>query len=140
MCQGCKNDAVSLLRPGENRDSITVSNAQCLIDYFRRNRRAFALARPCQGASKAVQSGTCLDRARTDAVRVAADSFSSTIREYSAGERSPRAIIRLRRAIVSQDANASCVIIAGIKLGFRRLRPLMGSSVLTANSRLSSAP
>jgi hypothetical protein len=62
--------------------------------------------RPCQGASKGVQSGTCLDRARTDAVRVAADSFSSTIREYSAGEHWPRAIIRLRRAVVSQNANA----------------------------------
>jgi hypothetical protein len=51
-------------------------------------------------------------------VRVAADIFSSTIREYSAGEHLPRAIIRLRRTIVSQEANASSVIIAGIELGF----------------------
>ena len=123
MCQGYKNNSVNLFRPGENRALITVKYALCLLDYFCRNRRAFALARLCQGASKGVQSGTCLDRARTDAVRVAADSFSSTIREYSAGEHSPRAIMRLRRAIVSQDAHASCVIIAGIKLVFGGYTP-----------------
>ena len=95
---------------------------RCLVYHFRRSRRAFAFARPCQGASNVVQFEICGDRARTDAVPLAADIFSSTIREYSAGEHLPRAIIRLRRAIVSQEANASSVTIAGIELGFRRRR------------------
>ena len=51
-------------------------------------------------------------------MRLAADIFSSTIREYSAGEHLPRAIIRLRRAIVSQEANASSVTIRASSLVF----------------------
>jgi hypothetical protein len=53
--------------------------------------------------------GACPDRAIADAERVAADIFSRTIREYSAGEHVPRAIIRLRRPTVSQEANANFV-------------------------------
>jgi hypothetical protein len=74
----------------------------------------------CQGASKAVQSGVCLDRASPEAVHVAADIFSRTIREYSAGEHLPRPIIRLRRQMVSQEANVSSVNITGIAVGLRR--------------------
>jgi hypothetical protein len=66
------------------------------IGRFRRNRRALALARTCQGASRAVHVGACPERANTDADRVAADIFSRTIREYSAGGHLPRAIMRLR--------------------------------------------
>jgi hypothetical protein len=66
------------------------------IGRFRRNRRALPLARTCQGASKAVNVGACRDRASTDAERVAATIFSNTIREYSAGEQLPCAIMRLR--------------------------------------------
>jgi hypothetical protein len=89
---------------------------------FRRNRRAFAFARPCQGDRRAVQSGRFLDRTSVDAEPVVADIFSSTIREYSAGEHLPRAIIRLRCAIVSHEAKASSDIITGSELGFRRRR------------------
>jgi hypothetical protein len=53
-------------------------------------------------------------------VRVAADIFSSTIREYSAGEHLPRPIIRLRRQIVSHEANVSSVNITGTEVDFRR--------------------
>jgi hypothetical protein len=41
----------------------------------------------------AVQLSACFDRESTDAERVAAAILSSTIREYSAGEHFPRAII-----------------------------------------------
>jgi hypothetical protein len=53
--------------------------------------------------------GACPDRASADAERVAADIFSSNIREYSAGEHVPRAIIRLRRPTVSHEASANSV-------------------------------
>jgi hypothetical protein len=88
--------------------------------HLRRNRRALAFARTCHGASKVLQSGICRDRASTEAVRVAADIFSSTIREYSTGEHLPRPIIRLRRQIVSHEAKVSSVNITGIEVGFRR--------------------
>ena len=57
-----------------------------------------------------------------DAERVVAAVFSSTIREYSAGEHLPRAIICPRRPIVSQDANAISIIIKGTEVGFLRIR------------------
>jgi hypothetical protein len=48
--------------------------------------------------------------------------FSSTMREYSARVQVPSAIIRLRRAIVSQEAKASSAIIKGRGGGGRRER------------------
>ena len=93
--------------------------------HFRRSRRAFEVARRCQGAIRAVQSGACLDRASADAERVAADIFSTTIREYSAGEHLPRAIIRLRRPTVSHEENANSVIITATDAGLLRLRLLI---------------
>jgi hypothetical protein len=71
-------------------------NSNQPIGRIRRNRRTLALARTCQGASKAVHVGACPERVSTDADRVAADIFSITIREYSAGEHLPHAIMRLR--------------------------------------------
>jgi hypothetical protein len=85
----------------------------CPRSHFRRNRRAFDFALRCHGARTAVQSGVRRDRARADAERVAADIFSSTILEYSAGEHVPLTIICPRRPIVSQEANASSIIITG---------------------------
>src|ERR1700722_10384528 len=93
--------------------------------HFRRSRRAFEVARRCQGAMRADQSGTCLERASTDADRVAADIFSSTIREYSPGEHVPRAIIRVRRPTVSHEENANSVIIAANDAGLLRFRLLI---------------
>jgi hypothetical protein len=66
------------------------------IGRFRRKRRALALARTCHGVSTAVHVGACPEGVSTDADRVAADTFSRTIREYSAREQLPRAIMRLR--------------------------------------------
>jgi hypothetical protein len=80
------------------------------------------VARICQGAKTAVQLGTRFDRESTDADRVAAAIFSRTIREYSAGEHFPRAIICPRRPIVSQEANAISIIIKGTEVGFLRIR------------------
>jgi hypothetical protein len=74
---------------------------------------------------RADQSGACLDRASTDAERVAADIFSSTIREYSAGEHVPRAIIKVRRPTVSHEENANSVIIPASDAGLLRLRLLI---------------
>ena len=90
--------------------------------HFRRSRRAFDVARRCQGARTAAQLGVRLDRESTDADRVAAAIFSRTIREYSAGEHFPRAIICPRRPIVSQDAIAISIIIKGTEVGFLRIR------------------
>jgi hypothetical protein len=61
----------------------------------------------------------------TDAERVVAATFSRNIREYSAGEHLPRAIICPRRPIVSQDANAISIIIKGNGTDFLRRRFLM---------------
>jgi hypothetical protein len=74
---------------------------------------------------RADQSGACLDRASTDADCVAADIFSSTIREYSAGEHVPRAIINVRRPTVSHEENANSVIIPASDAGLLRLRLLI---------------
>jgi hypothetical protein len=65
------------------------------------------------------------NRASMDAERVAADIFSCTIRVYSAGEHVPRAIIRLRRPMVSHDENANSVIITANDAGLLRLRLLI---------------
>jgi hypothetical protein len=90
--------------------------------HFRRSRRALDLAFRCQGARTAGQSGVRLDRESTDTERVVAATFSSTIREYSAGEHLPRAIICPRRPIVCQDANAISIIIKGNGTDFLRRR------------------
>ena len=52
------------------------------------------------------QSGAFPDRASKEAERLVAAIFSSTMREYSAGEHFPHAIMRLRRPTVSHDAQA----------------------------------
>jgi hypothetical protein len=56
---------------------------------------------------------------------VAADIFSITIREYSAGEHLPSAIIAPRRPMVSQEASANSIIISGNGAVFLRRRFLM---------------
>ncbi len=48
--------------------------------------------------------------------------FSSTMRVYSAGEHFPDATMRLRRPIVSHDAQAISIIITGSEAGLRRVR------------------
>src|ERR1700733_1477322 len=114
--------------------------------YFLRNRRAFDLAVRCQGSKMAVQSGTRFDRDTTDPERVAAAIFSSTIREYSAGEHFPRAIICPRRPIVSQEANANSNIIMGNKIVFRRRcfliagrwEPTLGAARSAASTRCTA--
>jgi hypothetical protein len=58
---------------------------------------------------------------------VAADIFSITIREYSAGEHLPSAIIAPRRPMVSQEASANSIIISGNGTNFLRRRFLMPS-------------
>ena len=65
-------------------------------DYLRRSRRAFAVARRCQGARSVATRGIFFARTRVDVERAAADIFSRSIREYSAGEHVPRAIINVR--------------------------------------------
>ena len=85
------------------------------------------MARRCQGAKTAVQSGPRRDRESEDADRVAADIFSITIREYSAGKHVPRAIIALRRPMVSQEASANSIIISGKGAGLLRRRVVMST-------------
>ena len=109
-------------------------------DHFRRNRRAFDVARRCQGARTAAQLGVRLDRESTDADRVAAAIFSRTIREYSAGEHFPRAIICPRRPIVSQDAIAISIIIKGTEVGFLRIRFFIAQSMVKRGRRVSHEP
>ena len=75
-----------------------------------------------------------------------AATFSSTIREYSAGEHFPRAIISPRRPIVSQDANAISIIIMGNGTDFLRRRflmvlrwePTVGAARSVASSRCTA--
>jgi hypothetical protein len=67
------------------------------------------------------------DRESEAADRVAADIFSITIREYSAGEHEPRPIIAPRRPMVSQEASASSIIISGNGMDFLRRRFLMST-------------
>jgi hypothetical protein len=90
--------------------------------YLRRNRRAFDVARTCHGARTAAQSGAFPDRASKEAERLVAAIFSSTMREYSAGEHFPHAIMRLRRPTVSHDAQTISIIITGSEVGLRRVR------------------
>jgi hypothetical protein len=92
------------------------------ITYLRRNRRTFDVARTCHGARSVAQSGAFLDRASKEAERLVAAIFSSTMREYSAGEHFPDAIMRLRRPTVSHDARAISIIITGSEAGLRRVR------------------
>ena len=68
------------------------------------------------------QSGAVPDRASKEAERLVAATFSSTMREYSAGEHFPPAIMRLRRPTVSHDAQAISIIITGSEAGLRRVR------------------
>jgi hypothetical protein len=80
-----------------------------------------------QGAKTADQSEPRRDRESKDADRVAADIFSITIREYSAGGHLPSAIIAPRRPMVSQEASANSIIISGNGTDFLRRRFLMSS-------------
>ena len=92
--------------------------------YFRRSRRAFEVAFRCHGDSK-TEAGALADRAASFAVCCHAATFSATMRRYSAGEQVPRAIIMLRRAIVSQDAAANSIIMMGSGGGCLCLRRFM---------------
>ena len=74
----------------------TLAFEKSRLGAFRRGRRAFAFARTCQGSRKAVQSEVCLDRASAEAVRKAADIFSSTIREPPLSKAQSRAGLRVR--------------------------------------------
>jgi hypothetical protein len=70
-----------------------------------------ATAGPCQGAMAAasVTPGTI----SASADRCAARAFSSTMRRYSAMLQLPSAIIHVRRATVSKDAQLNSAIIRG---------------------------
>jgi adenine-specific DNA methylase len=68
------------------------------------------------------QSGAFPDRENKEAERLVAAIFSSTMREYSAGEHFPHAIMRPRRPTVSHDAHAISIIITGSEAGLRRVR------------------
>jgi hypothetical protein len=65
------------------------------------------------------------------------------MREYSAGEHFPRAIIRPRRPIVSQDANAISIIFKGNDTDFLRRcflmvgrwEPTVGATTSVASAR-----
>jgi hypothetical protein len=75
------------------------------------------VARRCQGARSAAQSGAFPDHASRTAERLVAAIFSSTMREYSGGEHFPFAIMRLRRPTDSRDAKAISIIITGTETG-----------------------
>jgi hypothetical protein len=92
-----------------------------LLSYFFRKRLAFATARARHGDIREANDALSAPNTKRDADRAAASAFSLTIRRYSAGEQSFRSISRVRRAIVSHDANISSVIIAADDL-LRRLR------------------
>jgi hypothetical protein len=98
------------------------------------------VARRCHGAKMATQSGARPDRESMHAECVVAAIFSSTIREYSAGEHLPRAIICTRWPIVSQEANANSVIMKGAEVGFRRLRFFIAQSLVECGTRASHQP
>jgi hypothetical protein len=66
--------------------------------------------------------GIFFARTSADVERAAADIFSRSIREYSAGEHVPRAIINERRPIVSHEASTNSAIITGGDDGVFRLR------------------
>jgi hypothetical protein len=65
--------------------------------------------------------------------------FSSTIREYSAGEHLPRAIICPRRPIVSQEANANSNIIGNETDFLRRCFLIVGRWEQTVGAARSVA-
>jgi hypothetical protein len=54
--------------------------------------------------------GIFFARTSVDVERAAADIFSRNIREYSAGEHVPRAIITERQPIVSHEASTNSAI------------------------------
>ena len=90
--------------------------------YLHRNRRAFDVARTCHGARRAPQSEAFPDRASKEAERLVAAIFSRTMRGILGWRALPHAIMRLRWPIVSHDAQASSIIIAGTEVGLRRAR------------------
>ena len=86
---------------------------------LRRSRRAFAVAFACHGAMSAIIPGAFRDRTNKVPDCLSAATFSLTIRAYSAGGQMPRAISKLRRAIVSHEPNASSNIVMGRRRGGR---------------------
>jgi transposase-like protein len=92
--------------------------------HFLRRRLAFAIALLCQGFRRASADALFEDDSSRP-VSTAAAAFSWTMRRYSAAEQELCAIIKVRRAIVSQDAQASSVIIKGAGTAGRRLRDFM---------------
>ena len=136
MSKGCLPEP----RCGKSYDDLVIQ-LRCVLAKARggRGRHGEAAAR-LEGVAVlepilAAESG---QPARTDAVRVAADIFSSTIRGSSAGEHLPRAILRKRDRLPGGECQ------------FRHHRgrqawfstaPLLHSGVrLKSNSPLSSAP
>ena len=89
---------------------------------MRLSRRAFAVARRCQGARSAARPGALFARTSVEVERAAAAIFSRSMREYSADEHVPRAIMNMRRLIVSHEATASCAIITDDDSGALRFR------------------
>ena len=80
------------------------------------------MARRCQGFRSVATPGIFFARTSADVERAAADIFSRSIREYSAGEHVPRAIINERRPIVSHEASANSAMITAGDRGAFRLR------------------
>ena len=77
---------------------------------LRRSRFALAWVRLTKGANTAVWLRPVMSAAIDICTAVA---FSAVMRRYSAGVQVPRAIIKVRRNIVSQDARVSRAIIIG---------------------------
>jgi hypothetical protein len=75
----------------------------------------------CHGSINADAVGG-FDRPRSADDRLNAIAFSCTIRAYSAGEHVPRAIIKVRRPIVSQEARVISSKVSGSNVDRRRLR------------------
>jgi hypothetical protein len=97
-----------------------------------RRRLAFAVARRCQGASTARVPRPDIT-ARVE--RCNAATFSMTMRLYSAGVQVSRAIIEVRRAIVSHDTS----IISAIIKGSARLRRRIGLRMVPKTLMVTTA-
>ena len=81
-----------------------------VVYAFRRSRLTFTRVRLTKGANIAAWPRPLMS-APIDICTAA--TFSAVMRRYSAGVHVPRAIIRVRRKIVSQDATVSRAIIIG---------------------------
>jgi len=110
-------DVFGIEELGAMKEEAEIGSCQPRAQRFRRRRRAFPAARLSHGAAAAFVPRPVII-AIVDCCNAAA--FSVTIRRYSAGVQLPRAIIELRRAIVSHEAAINSTIING--RGGRRRR------------------